>query len=215
METCTKALSAFETIGCTVDTARVDFSMERLWNAWLVLRAFLIAGNLGVPYADPKLRAMMKPEARWEVESGSHLSAADVQRASVDRSSWYHALAALFERFDYLVLPTAQVFPFDATLDWPKQIAGRSMDTYHRWMEVVIGPTLAGLPVLAVPAGFGPTGLPIGLQIIGRPRADLAVLQIGHAYEAVTHHTSRRSPLLDLVNAAADPARRAGRRRAD
>ena len=197
METCTAALSAFETIGCVVDAVRPNFSMERLWKAWLVLRAFLIAGNLGVPHADPKLRAMMKPEARWEVESGSQLSAADVHRASVDRSSWYHALVALFERFDYLVLPTAQVFPFDATLDWPKQIAGRSMDTYHRWMEIVIGPTLASLPVLAVPAGFGPTGLPIGLQIIGRPRADFAVLRIGHAYEAATRHTSTRSPLLD------------------
>ncbi len=99
--TCTAALAAFDALGCVVDVARPDFSMDRLWDAWLVLRAFLVAGNLGVPYADPKLRAMLKPEARWEVERGNGLTAAAVHRASVDRSSWYQALAALFERFDY------------------------------------------------------------------------------------------------------------------
>jgi amidase len=57
------------------------------------------------------------------------------------------------------------------------------MDTYHRWMEVVIGPTLAGLPALSVPAGFNDAGLPMGLQVIGKARADLAVLQMAFAYE--------------------------------
>ncbi len=189
------ALAAFDAIGCTVDEARVDFPMARLWDAWLVLRAFLVAGSLGAWHADPKRRALLKPEARWEIERGNGLTAAAVHRASVDRSSWYAALVAVFERFDALVLPTAQVFPFDAGLDWPKNIAGRAMDTYHRWMEVVIGPTLAGLPVLAVPAGFGPGGLPIGLQIIGRPRADLDVLRLGHAYEAASRDAWRASPL--------------------
>ena len=57
------------------------------------------------------------------------------------------------------------------------------MDTYHRWMEVVIGPTLAGLPVAAVPAGFGAGGLPAGVQIIGPPRADRQTLEFALAYE--------------------------------
>jgi amidase len=70
------------------------------------------------------------------------------------------------------------------------------MDTYHRWMEVAIGGTLAGLPVLNVPAGFGPTGLPMGLQVMGRPRADLSVLQMGHAYEQACGYTQVASPLL-------------------
>ena len=97
----------------------------------------------------------------------------------------------LFERFDFLVLPSAQVFPFEAELDWPKAIAGRTMDTYHRWMEVVIGPTLAGLPVAAMPAGFGENGLPAGIQIIGPARADGAVLSMAAAYERATDWLSR------------------------
>ena len=138
----------------------------------------------------------MKPEALWEIESGLKLSAADVYRASTDRSTWYQALNKLYQRFDFLVLPTAQIFPFDAKLHWPREIAGKAMDTYHRWMEVVIPGTLAGVPVLAVPAGFGPGGLPIGLQILGRAQADLAVLQLGHGYEKASNYTARRSPLL-------------------
>jgi amidase len=57
------------------------------------------------------------------------------------------------------------------------------MDTYHRWMEVVIYATFAGLPCISVPAGFGANGLPMGLQLIGKPQGDFALLQLAHAYE--------------------------------
>ncbi|SEB05986.1 amidase [Variovorax sp. YR216] len=196
LDTCTKALKHFETIGCTVDAVQPDFPMERLWKTWLTMRGFIVAGIAGGLYADPKTRAMMKPEAVWEVENGLNLKGADVYRASIDRSAWYQALNTLFQRYDYLVLPSAQIFPFDAKLDWPKSINGKPMDTYHRWMEVVVGGTLSGLPVLNVPAGFGPGGLPIGMQVIGRAQADLAVLQIGHAYDLASKYSATRSPLL-------------------
>lgn len=196
LQTCTQALRHFETLGCSVELVSPTFDMQRLWQTWLVLRSFTIAGLAGGMYADPKLRAQMKPEAQWEIESGLKLSAMDIFKASADRSAWYQALLGLFQRFDYIVMPSAQVFPFDAKLDWPKRIAGKSMDTYHRWMEVAIGGTLSGLPVLNVPAGFGPGGLPMGLQVMGRPRADLAVLQIGYAYEQASGYTQVKSPLL-------------------
>ncbi|HKT95426.1 MAG TPA: amidase family protein, partial [Paraburkholderia sp.] len=139
-------------------------------------------------------RALLKPEAQWEVEGGLKLSGEDVWNATVARTQWYNALLALFERYDYLVLPSAQVFPFDAKEHWPKSVAGRTMDTYHRWMEVVIGGTLAGLPVMCVPAGFNAQGLPMGLQVIGKPHADLSVLQLAHAYDQATQWVKRRLP---------------------
>lgn len=196
MDTCTKALRHFETIGCTVEATQPDFAIERVWKTWLTLRGVLVAGGADALYANPKTRAMLKPEAVWEIENGQRYSGTDFYRASVERTAWYQALNALFQRYDYLVLPTAQTFPFDAKLDWPKSIAGRLMDTYHRWMEVVVGGSLAGVPVLAVPAGFGPTGLPMGLQVMGRAQADFAVLQLGHAYEQAARYSNVRSPLL-------------------
>ena len=196
LELCALSLDTFKTIGGTIDAAQPVFQMDRLWRAWITLRSFQVAGVYGAHYADPKRRALLKLEAQGEIEQGLGLTGADVYRASTERSAWYQALMALFERFDFLALPSAQIFPFDAKLDWPHQIGDRVMDTYHRWMEVVIGPTMAGLPTLSVPAGFNADGLPIGLQLIGPPRADFSVLQLGHAYEQLCGHLQMRSPLL-------------------
>jgi len=193
---CESALKDFELIGCKVEAARPDYSMEQLWQTWLTLRHFSLAGTLGAIYRDPEKRARLKPEAQWEVEGGMRLSGEDVWTATVARSQWYNALLTLFERYDFLALPSAQVFPFDASEHWPKTIAGRTMDTYHRWMEVVIGASLAGLPVINVPVGFNFQGLPMGVQVIGKPYTDLAVLQLAHAYDQATKWVERCIPAL-------------------
>ena len=194
MSLCESALKDFAALGCEVEHCQPEFSLERLWQTWLVHRHWLIQGSLGAAYADPQKRALLKPEAQWEVQGGLQLSAADVYQASINRSDWYRALGKLFERYDFLLLPTAQVFPFDAQQAWPRLVAGREMDTYHRWMEVVIGPTLAGLPSMNVPVGFNPRGLPMGLQIIGPAQADRAVLQLAYAHEQLTRWVQRRPP---------------------
>jgi amidase len=180
---CETALAIFTGLGASVETVDIGFDMDRLWQGWRTLRHFLVANGQAVDYADPARRMHMKPEMLWEIENGRDLRASEVYSASLIRSDWYRHMLALFERFDFLVLPSAQVFPFDAEQHWPQSIAGRTMDTYHRWMEVVIGPTMAGLPVAAMPAGFGANGLPAGIQIIGPPRGDRAVLQMAAAYE--------------------------------
>jgi amidase len=194
MSLCESALKDFAALGCEVEHCQPEFSLERLWQTWLVHRHWLIQGSLGAAYTDPQKRALLKPEAQWEVQGGLQLSAADVYQASINRSDWYRALGKLFERYDFLLLPTAQVFPFDAQQAWPRLVAGREMDTYHRWMEVVIGPTLAGLPSMNVPVGFNLQGLPMGLQIIGPAQADRAVLQLAYAHEQLTRWVQRRPP---------------------
>jgi amidase len=201
LATCEHALRHFRAIDCSVDAAQPEFDLDRLWRAWLTLRSFTFAGTNGALYRDPARRALMKPEAVWEMEQGRALSGAAVSDAARDRSAWYAALRALFERFDFLVLPAAQVFPFDGREHWPGAIDGRAMDTYHRWMECVVPATMAGLPALAAPAGLGPQGRPAGLQIIGPAQCDVAVLQLGHAYAQASGCTSVASPLLDAAGA--------------
>lgn len=184
LDVCEGALRRLQGIGCAVEPTRLGMPPEQVWNTWLVWRRWLVASRLAPHLADPARREQMKPEALWEHDQAAGLSAEDVMRASEQRSAFYQHMLGLFERFDFLALPCAQVWPFDASERWPAHIGNRQMDTYHRWMEVVLYATLAGLPCISVPAGFGPNGLPMGLQLIGRPQADLEVLSLAHAYEA-------------------------------
>lgn len=196
LELCEGALRVFESLGATVEPVKPDFEPERIWQAWLVLRQWQVGANLAVQYQDPAKRDQIKPEARWEIEQGFGRSAYDVSKASGVRTAWYQTVRKLFERYDYLVLPSAQVFPFDAGTHWPKEIAGRAMDTYHRWMEVVIPVTMAGCPALGVPVGFGPGRLPMGMQIVAKNHGERALLEIAHAYEAATDWGRALPPLL-------------------
>jgi amidase len=196
LETCRAALRVFEDLGCIVDEAVPDYPIDAVWRAWLVLRGWQAGSGLLPYWEDPAKRALMKPEAVFEVESGLKLTAYEVTRADAVRTEWYQAVRRFFEDWDFLVLPTAQLFPFDASLPWPAEIAGRPMTTYHEWMKVVLPITMLGGPCLAAPAGFGPWGLPIGIQIAGPNRADLACLQLGHAYDRATEWPKRRPPPL-------------------
>jgi amidase len=114
------------------------------------------------------------------------------------RASWFRELSRLFDEYDFLVLPTAQVFPFPKDIHWPQEINGRKMDTYHRWMEVVIGGTLAGIPVVNVPAGFDASGRPMGMQIMGRFGEDRKVLEFAMAYEGITDHLEKRPQMVSI-----------------
>lgn len=195
METCVKALQAFQAIGMQVETASLAEPASDMWQTAKTLRHWSVGADLQAFYDDPAKRALMKPEAIWEVEGGMKLTGPQLAAASEGRTRIYRAFEAAFEHFDFLVLPTAQVFPFDVSEHWPTEIAGKPMDSYHRWMEVTLPATMAGLPVMAVPAGFGGAlKLPIGLQIIGRRHADLAVLQVCHAYEKASPWIAERLP---------------------
>jgi len=194
--TCERALEHFESAGLIVEAAFPNFDFPKLWEAWLDLRCFSVAGaNVGI-YNDPARRKLLKPEARWEIERGLDMPAMRLYEAAKTRSAWYQALRIFFEDFDYLAMPAAQVFPFDADLDWPKVVGDKEMKTYHQWMEAAIAATLGGLPSLAVPAGFNANGLPVGLQILGPTQEDLSVLQVGHAYDLASRASLRRSPLV-------------------
>src|SRR5689334_6756597 len=196
LELCRAALGVFADLGCSVDEVAFDPSLEPVWQSWLVLRGQELGALLRPLHADPEKRAKMKPEVCWEVERAAQHTAAQVSDASLGRTAWYHHVRGLFERFDFLVAPSAQVFPFDAAVPWPREIAGRAMDSYHRWMQVVVPVTMAGCPALNVPAGFSPAGLPMGIQLVGRPHDERGCLELARAYEQATDWGRQTPPLL-------------------
>jgi amidase len=196
LDVCKAALTTFEDLGCTVEEARPDFSTDELWAAYQALRAWYAAGPLMAYYRDPAQRALLKPEAVYEIECALKLSAQDITAAAGVRARWYDAWQQFIARYDFFVVPTAQVFPFDATIDWPAEVAGVKMASYLEWQKGMIPVTMAGLPALAAPAGFSAAGLPIGLQIAGPNQSELACLQLAHAYDLATGWTKKRLPPL-------------------
>lgn len=194
LDACEAGLRRFADLGCVVEPVAPTFSPEQTWQTWLAWRRWLVTARLVAHHRDPAKRPLLKPEARWEIEQGLAMSAADVCAASQARSDFYQQMLALLSRFDLLVLPSAQVWPFDIGIDWPRHVAGVEMDTYHRWMEVVIYATLAGLPAISVPVGFGAAGLPMGMQLIGRPQGERALLRWAAAYETTIVELLARRP---------------------
>ena len=191
---CEDGLRVLEAQGMQVEPLAIGFPMEEVWQAWITLRSWGIAASRGDDFRDPARRALLKPEAQWETERGLALSGSAISAALAVRTRWFRHLLTVFERFDYLALPSAQVFPFGAETHWPQEIAGRGMDSYHRWMEVVVTSTMGALPALNVPVGFNPGGLPMGMQLIGRPYTDLSCLQLGQAYDRATRWPEKHPP---------------------
>ncbi len=191
---CEAALKAFEAMGCIVEEAFPSFSFEQLWQAFLTLRAWQVGAQLAEFDHDPAKRRLLKPEAVFEVERGRKLTAFEITAASTVRSEWYQAVRAFFSGFDFFVSPTAQVFPFPIETDWPREIAGRMMSGYTEWMKGMVPATMAGSPALAVPAGFGEHGLPMGLQIVGPYQSEVACLQLAHMYDLATGWVRKRLP---------------------
>ena len=196
LDVCRSALKVFESMGCHVEEAQPDYPLEPVWQAFLKLRAWQSGGGLLAYYKDPEKRALLKPEAIFEVESGLKLTAFDISAAMAVRTAWYQAVRRFFEKYDYFIVPTAQMFPFDVNLHWPQEIAGTKMQTYHEWMKCVLPITLSGCPALAAPAGFSSGGLPIGIQIVGPLHAELACLQLAFGYDTATNWSSKRLPAL-------------------
>ncbi len=185
-DVCEAALARFAAAGAHVEPLKPGFLPAAVWDAWLVWRRALSASTLAPHLALPGAREHIKPEALWEYDQAQGLSFETFMQASQLRTSFLQQMLAHFERFDLLALPVAQVWPFDIHARWPRHIAGRAMDTYHRWMECTLYASFAGLPAISVPAGFHANGRwPMGLQLIGPPLGDAELLQAAAGYEAV------------------------------
>jgi amidase len=196
LDLCRNALRTFEELGCTVEDAKPDYPNERVWQNWTKLRAWQSGAPLAELYMDPAKRALMKPEAQFEVENWLKLTAAEIREGSLVRTQWYQAVRRFMDTYEYMLIPSAQLFPFAASLDWPHEIAGKRMQNYYDWMDALVQITMSSMPALNVPVGFNDRGLPMGMQIVGRHQADFSCLQLAYAYEQATNWVEMRRPAL-------------------
>ena len=178
----------FSDLGCTVEDACPDlagadeiFLTIRAWSYWHTLGPLL-----------KEHRHQMKPEAIWQIESGSKLSGSDVATAMAQHGELMQRMRLFQEKHDFLVCAVNQAVPFDANIHWPRDIEGVPMEHYIAWMKSAYWITPTFCPAISVPAGFTADGLPVGIQIVGRYRDDLGVLQIAHAFEQATGFGKKR-----------------------
>jgi amidase len=182
---------SFEAIGCDLIEDYPDLAGAH--DAFFTLRARSYADELGELLAEHRER--IKPTVVWNIEQGLALAAGEVERAVGQMQRIREAADAFFGRVDYLAQPVAQVAPFEAALEYPREVGGVAMTTYLDWMASCWQITVLGCPAISVPCGFTDAGLPVGVQIVGRRGDDAGVLALAHAFELATDVGARRPTL--------------------
>ncbi len=178
----------FESLGCVVEQAEPDFAPAEI--AFRALRALGSAGAHGA-----ELRAhpeAFKDTLKGEIEEGMALTGMDVARAEAAHAQLWRGFQAFLVKYEYFVLPTTQLPPFDVNIPYPTEIAGVKFTSYIDWMKSCWYISATGNPAASVPGGFTPEGLPVGVEIVGRHHADFSVLQMAHAFEQATGFGKKR-----------------------
>jgi amidase len=179
---------AFVDLGCIVEEAEPDFSG--------VDEAFPTLRHLSYHASYAKLSrenpTVFKDTVKWEIAEAERQTAADVAKATARQNQMWRHVAQFFTKYDAYVCPVTQVEPFDITVEYPTVVNGVKMPTYIDWMRSAWYVTFMQCPAISVPGGFSANGLPVGVQIVGKPRGDWALLQLAHAVEQATGHGKRR-----------------------
>jgi amidase len=188
---CNTARPVLAALGCEVVDGEPDLSdVDELFQT---LRAAAYAASLARDLE--RGRAELKDTVVWNIEQGLKLTPQDLDRAAKLKAALDARAAAFFVTHEFLALPTVQVLPFPVEIEWVRAIDGVELRTYIDWMATCYAITCLGAPAISVPCGFSPEGLPVGLQIVGRPGRDRAVLSLARAFERRTGHGLRRPPL--------------------
>ena len=178
-EICTRAARRFEELGCIVEEASPEIGAAD--EAFHILRSqhFIVDRELRLRSHRDKL----KPDIIWNTERGLAQTPSDIARADRERAAFYRRMVAFFGTYDLLVTPGAQTPAFDVNLRNAPTIGGQKPPNYMGGSTATAVITLTACPAMAVPCGFDQFGRPVGLQLVGRPRGEAALLQAALLFE--------------------------------
>jgi amidase len=186
------AIRMFRSLGAKVEAACPDFSEVN--DIVLATRGFSMVAHHAEKL--PQWKEQMQQGLVWNIEQGLRLTPQDIGRGEKLRTVLWHRVRAFMEKRDLLILPTVAVPPFPVEQPYPTEINGKTLDNYTQWFFLTYGITVTGLPVISIPCGFTQSGLPVGLQIVGRRRQEGAVLHAAAAFEAAAPWTEYIPPLV-------------------
>lgn len=185
----------FDAMGLEVELMDVDFGhVEEVFRSE---RAWIMGGL--VDSLPEHLRPLLKDEVHDEYRLYRSLSAGDLSRIFQQKTELFQRMKRFLDQYDFYVLPSCQMHPFPASQRWPNQFMGQDYGNYIDWMRQSWYLSSTEHPVLALPCGFSASGMPVGLQVVGRFRDEWSLLQFGHAYEMATQHGRTRPPLLSAL----------------
>src|SRR5712671_6448445 len=182
----------FESLGCIVVDAEPDFRDANecfvAWRHWATELAF---GDMLATHGE-----QLNEYIHWHVGEGRKLTGPYLSRIEAKRTALYQRLCGFKGEYDFFLLPVNQVLPFDVNQHYPTEIAGVKMENYIAWMKSAYYISVAGNPAVSVPCAFSSSGLPIGMQIVGRHHDDWGALQLAYAFEQATNVGKRRPPIV-------------------
>lgn len=178
--------SALQCLGTVVKVEVPLFDASLLWESWTAIRPVVIQAAakelLDCREMETLKERVKSAPLRWELEQAERVCESDLHRARTIADEWGETLERVFLEYDAVALPTAQMWPFPIEWDYPRVVKDVAMDTYHRWMEVHVPVSLAGLPCVAVPAGLSECGLPMGIQIAMPRGNDDLLLELAEVF---------------------------------
>ena len=187
---CNKKLKELEKNNLSIVSPDIKINVDYLWESWICLRSKSIYNDtlaMNIKNIDD-----MTEQAIWEYKKGSKIKDDDIDIAMKQKLDCFNQVGKLFDKFDFLALPSAQIFPFDKKIQYPYELNNKKLDTYHRWLEIFIMSSLLELPTVSLPIGFNKNGSPMGIQIIGNKGDDLKVFSFAKKYEEVFNYSKTR-----------------------
>ena len=148
-----------------------------------VLRGAGFVAGMEPLYATDRDR--LKPDIIWNIEFGLSLSVERIAQAEQARGAIFQRMSEFMAGYDLLLCPTACVAPFDVSTRWIREVSGVTFDNYVEWLRITSAITLTSCPVVALPCELTEEGLPVGMQLVGRPRGEWGLLSAAAAVEQV------------------------------
>ncbi|MAD95082.1 MAG: amidase [Rhodobacteraceae bacterium] len=156
-------------------------NMPALYDSYIALRGMHYgAVNNFVP---DSVKKYFKSTLRDNIDVGIKQTSHDIYLAQRGRTEVYNQMLDFLTDFDVFAIPVVGLEPGPVEQEWPPAVDGVQMPDYVDWLRFSFLATTAALPALAMPAGFTKSGMPIGIQLIGPPRGDALLLQVGLALE--------------------------------
>jgi len=178
---CRKTMDRLTSEGIGVDESDIDLSGAK--QAFHALRGIAYATNYDEVLAQH--RDVLNPNVIWNIEFGLQLDNQAMRTAQRTRSALFYKLNALLQRYDVLICPASIVLPFPVEMRDIRDAVGQHFETYIDWLAITYSLTLTGMPVIAIPCGMSTSGLPVAIQIVGKPRGEAALLSAARAIEEI------------------------------